>query len=45
MALDLNLALDDVLIKPVAESYRAIVPAFVRDRIRSMIDNLAKKLQ
>ena len=40
--LDVNLALDDALIKPVAEGYRALVPAFARDRIRSMIDNLAE---
>ncbi|HEY3180559.1 MAG TPA: VacJ family lipoprotein [Casimicrobiaceae bacterium] len=39
---DANLALDDALIKPVAEAYRAVVPAFGRDRIRSMIDNLAE---
>ena len=40
--LDVNLALDDALIKPVAEAYRALLPTFVRDRIRSMIDNLAE---
>src|SRR4051812_22135640 len=31
---DVNTALDDSLIRPVAEAYRAIVPVFVRDRIR-----------
>jgi phospholipid-binding lipoprotein MlaA len=39
---DVNTALDDSLIKPVAEAYRTIVPGFVRDRIRSVIDNLAE---
>jgi phospholipid-binding lipoprotein MlaA len=39
---DVNTALDDSLIKPVADAYRAIVPEFVRDRIRSVIDNLAE---
>ena len=39
---DVNTALDDSLIKPVAEAYRAVVPEFVRDRIRSVIDNLAE---
>ncbi len=37
-----NIALDDALIKPVAQAYRDIVPEFVRDRIRSAIDNLAE---
>jgi phospholipid-binding lipoprotein MlaA len=39
---DVNTALDDSLIRPVAEAYRAVVPEFVRDRIRSAIDNLAE---
>src|SRR5438874_4969658 len=39
---DVNTALDDALIRPLAEAYRAIVPPFVRDRIRSAIDNLAE---
>lgn len=39
---DANIALDDALIRPLAEAYRTIVPPFVRDRIRSMIDNLAE---
>ena len=39
---DVNAALDDSLIRPVAEAYRATVPEFVRDRIRSFIDNLAE---
>src|SRR6202163_518834 len=41
-AFDTNTALDDALIKPIAESYRKIVPEFVRDRIRAVIDNLAE---
>jgi phospholipid-binding lipoprotein MlaA len=39
---DTNTALDDRFIKPLAEAYRAIAPPFVRDRIRSVIDNLAE---
>jgi len=39
---DVNTALDDTLIRPLAEAYRANVPPFVRDRIRSAIDNLAE---
>jgi len=39
---DTNTALDDAIIKPIAESYRRIVPEFVRDRIRAAIDNLAE---
>ena len=39
---DANLALDDALIKPAAEAYRALVPEFARDRLRSMVDNLAE---
>jgi phospholipid-binding lipoprotein MlaA len=37
-----NDALDEAVIKPVAKAYLAIVPPFVRDRIRAMIDNLAE---
>jgi len=37
-----NIALDDAIIRPVAEAYRAVVPLFVRDRIRSVLDNLAE---
>jgi phospholipid-binding lipoprotein MlaA len=40
--LDINTALDNAFIKPVAEAYRQIVPQFARDRIRSAIDNLAE---
>lgn len=39
---NVNTALDDAFIKPAAEAYRAAVPAFVRDRIRSVIDHLAE---
>ena len=39
---DTNTALDDAFIKPIAEAYRAMIPHFVRDRIRSAIDNLAE---
>ena len=40
--LDVNTALDKAVIRPVAELYRDVVPPFVRDRIRSMIDNLTE---
>ena len=39
---DANAALDESVIKPVAEGYRKIVPQFLRDRIRSFIDNLTE---
>jgi phospholipid-binding lipoprotein MlaA len=39
---DVNTALDDAFIRPIADAYRRTVPAFVRDRIRSVIDNLAE---
>ncbi len=39
---DINTALDGAFIKPVAEAYRAVFPPFVRDRVRSAIDNLAE---
>ena len=39
---DANTALDDALIRPLAEAYRAVVPPFVRDRVRSVLDNLAE---
>ena len=42
VVLDTNTALDNAVIKPVAEIYRKIVPPFVRDHIRSVIDNLAE---
>ena len=39
---DTNIALDDAIIRPLAQAYRTILPEFVRDRIRSVIDNLAE---
>jgi phospholipid-binding lipoprotein MlaA len=39
---DANTALDDAVIRPVAEAYRTVVPPFVRDRIRAVLDNLAE---
>jgi phospholipid-binding lipoprotein MlaA len=38
--LDFNLALDDAVIKPVAQAYRDVVPEFARLRIRAFLDNL-----
>jgi phospholipid-binding lipoprotein MlaA len=35
-----NDAIDTAVLKPLAEGYRATVPAFVRDRIRAFVDNL-----
>jgi phospholipid-binding lipoprotein MlaA len=40
--LDVNTALDTAFIKPIAQAYRDVVPLYVRDRIRSAIDNLAE---
>jgi len=40
--LELNLALDRAVIKPVAQAYRDLVPEFVRNRIRAFLDNLAE---
>jgi phospholipid-binding lipoprotein MlaA len=42
VVLDTNTALDNAFIRPAAEIYRQIVPPFVRDAIRSAIDNLAE---
>ena len=39
---NVNTALDDAVIRPLAEAYRSIVPPFARDRIRAVIDNLAE---
>ena len=38
--LDVNLAIDDAVIRPVAEGYRAVLPPYARDRIRAVLDNL-----
>lgn len=40
--LNANTALDDAIIRPIAEAYRRVVPPFARDRIRAVIDNLAE---
>jgi phospholipid-binding lipoprotein MlaA len=39
---DFNDRLDTTVIKPVAQTYLDVVPAFVRDRVRAFIDNLAE---
>jgi phospholipid-binding lipoprotein MlaA len=39
-----NMAIDRAVIKPAARAYRAIVPQFVRNRVRSIIDNLNEPL-
>lgn len=39
---DLNSVLDRTLIEPTARVYRAMLPQFVRDRIRAFVDNLAE---
>jgi phospholipid-binding lipoprotein MlaA len=38
--LDFNLFLDRILIKPVAQGYRWIVPEYARNRMRNFLDNL-----
>lgn len=35
-----NDAIDMAILKPLAEGYRAVLPQFVRDRIRAFVDNL-----
>lgn len=37
---DFNDAIDKALIKPVAQAYRAAVPAFGRERVRDLLNNL-----
>ena len=37
---DANDAIDTAIMRPLAEGYRAVVPQFVRDRIRAFVDNL-----
>jgi phospholipid-binding lipoprotein MlaA len=39
---DFNDRLDAAVVKPVAQAYLDVVPTFVRDRVRSFIDNLAE---
>jgi phospholipid-binding lipoprotein MlaA len=38
--LDFNLFMDRILIKPVAQGYRYVVPEYGRDRMRNFLDNL-----
>jgi len=35
-----NDAIDTAILRPIAETYREVVPQFVRDRVRAFIDNL-----
>ena len=37
-----NMAVDRAVVKPVAKGYRAIFPQFVRDRLRSFVENLVE---
>jgi phospholipid-binding lipoprotein MlaA len=39
---DVNLFLDRVLIKPVAQGYRNVIPQFARDSIRNFLRNLGE---
>ncbi len=39
-----NMALDRAAIKPIAKAYRAVLPVFVRERVRAVIDNLQEPL-
>ncbi|WP_338663990.1 VacJ family lipoprotein [Pararoseomonas sp. SCSIO 73927] len=38
--LDANLAVDDAVLKPVAQGYRAVVPEPVRTGVRNVLDNI-----
>ena len=40
--LDVNMAVDDAVLKPVAQGYRAAVPEYARTRIRNVLDNMAE---
>jgi phospholipid-binding lipoprotein MlaA len=40
--LDFNLFMDRILIKPVAEGYRWVVPEYGRNRMRNFLDNLGE---
>ena len=42
--LDVNTVLDDNVLRPVAETYRAVVPEFGRMRLRAFINNLGEPL-
>lgn len=39
-----NNAVDKVLIKPAAKTYRTVLPQFIRDRLRAILDNLYEPL-
>lgn len=39
-----NLALDRAVIKPIAQAYRSLLPEFIRNRVRAVIDNLNEPL-
>jgi phospholipid-binding lipoprotein MlaA len=39
---DFNMKVDALVIDPVARAYRDVFPAFVRDRLRGFLDNLAE---
>jgi phospholipid-binding lipoprotein MlaA len=39
-----NQAVDKVLLKPAAKTYRTVLPQFVRDRLRAILDNLYEPL-
>ena len=39
---DFNDRVDAAVIKPAAQAYLDVVPAFVRDRVRAFVDNLAE---
>jgi len=38
--LDFNLFVDRILFKPLAQTYRTVVPQYPRDRMRNFLDNL-----
>ena len=42
--LDINTVADDSIFRPVAETYRAVLPEFGRLRIRAFLDNLGEPL-
>jgi|GEM_PF-243070 len=42
--LDINTVADDNIFRPVAETYRALVPEFGRLRLRAFLDNLGEPL-
>lgn len=40
--LDVNLAIDDAVIRPVAQGYRAVVPEYARTRVRNVLSNMTE---